>query len=82
MEFVFITESNEVKKIVSPKKGQNTKDNCGSILSKDFIPYWDNGVFQTDSEVAKTIVDKMRLITYWTSVRSRLAELVVLQPIC
>lgn len=82
LKFVYITESNEVKKIVSPKKGQNTKDNCGSILSKDFIPYWDNGVFQTDSEVAKTIVDKMRLITYWTSVRSRLAELVVLQPIC
>jgi hypothetical protein len=64
------------RKIVSPKKGLNTKDNCGSVLSKDFIPLWESGVLSTQSPIAKQVVEKMSLITYWTSVRSRLAELV------
>jgi hypothetical protein len=62
-------------KITSPKKGLNTKDNCGSLFSKDFIPYWENGVLSTDSSEAKEIVKIMSSISYWTSVRSRLAEI-------
>jgi hypothetical protein len=77
LKFVYLRNGATIK-ITSPKKGLNTKDNCGSILSKDFIPYWENGTFTTHSESAKKIVNKMSEISYWTSVRSRLAELVVL----
>jgi hypothetical protein len=79
-KFMYQTKSGALVKVTSPKKGLNTKDNCGSILSKDFIPLWENGVLKTESEASKIIVEKMSLISYWTSVRSRLAELYVLLP--
>lgn len=62
-------------KITSPKKGLNTKDNCGSLFSKDFISYWESGVLSTDSGKSNEIVSVMASISYWTSVRSRLAEI-------
>lgn len=66
-------------KITSPKKGVNTKDNCGSILSKDFMLLWETRVLATEGPEAKQIVGLMGQISYWTSVRSRQAEIVVLQ---
>jgi hypothetical protein len=61
-------------KITSPKKGLNTKDNCGSLFSKDFIAYWENDTLSTEAPESKEIVQLMGSISYWTSVRSRLAE--------
>jgi hypothetical protein len=74
-KFVYESESG-LRRIISPKKGLGTKDNCGSVLSKDFTPLWESGVLSTRGSIAKQVVEKMSLITYWTSVRSRLAELV------
>jgi hypothetical protein len=65
-------------KITSPKKGLATKDNCGSVLSKEFTPLWETGVLSCSTDIAKQITVLMSRISYWTSVRSRLAELVAL----
>jgi hypothetical protein len=77
-KFVYYDNKEQQVKITSPKKGQNTKDNCGSILSKDFIELWENGVLATRGSEAQQIVKLMSEISYWTSVRSRLSELYVL----
>jgi hypothetical protein len=68
----------EMVKITSPKKGLNTKDNTGSILAKDYIALWETGVLSCSTDTAKQITVLMSQISYWTSVRSRLAELAVL----
>jgi hypothetical protein len=77
-KFVYYTEKNEQVKITSPKKSLNTKDNCGSILSADFVGLWENGVIKCSNSTAKRITGLMRQVSYWTSVRSRLAELALL----
>jgi hypothetical protein len=76
--FYSIDSSGNQLKVTSPKKGINTKDNCGSLFSKDFIEYWENGTLEVDSNLGKQIVTLMATISYWISVRSRLAELVQL----
>ncbi len=71
-KFVYYIGPEQIK-ITSPKKGLNTKDNCGSILAKDFIDLWDEGVLFTEGPEAQEIVKLMSSISYWTSVRKRLA---------
>ena len=77
LKFVYYANGKQVK-ITSPKKGVNTKDNCGSILAKDFIELWEKEVLFCTTDIAKLIVTYMAQISYWTSVRSRLAEMYVL----
>jgi hypothetical protein len=62
-------------KVTSPKKGLNTKDNCGSIFSKDFMDYWEDGTFKVDNEIAKEVVKVMSEISYWISIRTRIGEI-------
>lgn len=77
-KFVYYDNKNQLVKITEPKKGLNTKDNCGSVLSKGFIELWENGVLSCNTDTAKKVTELMGQISYWTSVRSRLAELYVL----
>jgi DNA mitochondrial polymerase exonuclease domain len=81
-KFVYYDNKNAQVKITEPKKSIATKDNCGSILAKGFIPLWENRVLSCKSDDAKVIVNLMAQVSYWTSVRSRLAELVVLAAPC
>ena len=71
-KFVYYIDSEQIK-ITSPKKGLNTKDNCGSILAKDFIDLWDEEALFTKGPEAQEIVKLMSSISYWTSVRKRLS---------
>lgn len=75
LKFCYREPDGGIHKIFSPKKGPMTKDNCGSIFAKDFVPLFENGAITSESPIANKIVRVAAELSYWVSVRSRIFTL-------
>lgn len=48
--------------------------NVGGVLSKDFLPYFEDGTLSSDLPQAQELIKLAVTVSYWTSVRSRVLE--------
>lgn len=79
--FYFLTADGLKQKVTSPKKGPKTLDNCGSLLGKDFVDLFETSVIFSENEKADQVCQLATEISYWTSVRKRLALIAEFQTI-
>lgn len=50
------------------------EQNVGGVLSKDFLPYFEEGTLSSDLPQAQELINLAVSVSYWTSVRSRVLE--------
>lgn len=48
--------------------------NVGGVLSKDFLPYFEDGTLSSDLPQAQELIKLAVTVSYWTSVKSRVLE--------
>lgn len=64
-------EKGEMVRVPHPaSEGQNV----GGVLSKDFLPYFEDGTLSSDLPQAQELIQLAVQVSYWTSVRSRVLE--------
>ena len=50
------------------------EQNVGGVLSKDFLPYFEDGTLSSDLSQAQELIQLAVQVSYWTSCRSRVLE--------
>ena len=60
---------------VPHKKGKEF--NVGNMLTKDFIEYYEKGLMGAENDKARAIMDASVRCSYWLSVRSRVADVLI-----
>jgi DNA polymerase gamma 1 len=50
------------------------EQNVGGVLSKDFLPYFEDGTLSSDLPQAQQLIELAVRVSYWTSCRSRVLE--------
>lgn len=71
----YYDENHKLTKIPHPK---GNGDNCGGVLSKDFVQDMETGRLSSDLPEAKRALDISNSISYWTSVRKRVMDRIFL----
>ena len=66
----FNGENGEVRKVPHPKGVNN---NCGNPLGKEYIKYMENDTLTSLDPRSKEIIQKAKSISYWKSMRTRVA---------
>lgn len=64
-------EKSEYTRIPHPS---GDEQNVGGVLSKDFLPYFEDGTLSSDLPQAQELIRLAVRVSYWTSVKSRVFE--------
>lgn len=64
-------EKGEMVRVPHPS---GDEQNVGGVLSKDFLPYFEDGTLSSDLPQAQELINLAVSVSYWTSVRSRVLE--------
>jgi DNA polymerase gamma 1 len=64
-------EKSEYTRIPHPS---GDEQNVGGVLSKDFLPYFEDGTLSSDLPQAQELIQLAVRVSYWTSVKSRVLE--------
>lgn len=65
-------DENSVERKIPHKTGGDA--NVGGLLSKDYIKYFENGTLTAENPLAKALMDASARNAYWSSVRSRVKD--------